>query len=91
MGFGKAEIGFQPNSFYIILLVYIMNFKKANQFIINELQFTNSNNSVSEEGLNLTKIDKFKERYKEYPDNKLQHKLTKNATQTGGIFYKISY
>ena len=78
IGFGSLEIGFQPTSFLAILSGYVINHRRANKFIIRQIQSLSNENQTFEEELNLNKIDRFKDRYKEYPDNKLQQILNEN-------------
>lgn len=76
--FGSLEIGFQPTSFLVIILGYIINFTQANKFIIRQIQSSSSENQTFEKGINLNKVDTFKDRYKECSDNKLQQILNEN-------------
>ncbi len=76
LGFGKSEIiSVQPIVLLIAILTYSINFKRANEFIINQLRSMKGQESEFVEQLQIGKIEKFKERYCVYSDNQLKQIL----------------
>jgi hypothetical protein len=75
LGFGRFEIVYQPTVFFIVALTYIINFKRANEFIINQLRSIKGREGEFEEQLQGDKIEKFKERYRMFSDNQLKQIL----------------
>jgi hypothetical protein len=76
LAFKESElISVQPMVLFITALTYIINFKRANEFIINQLRSIKGREGEFEEQLQGDKIEKFKERYRMFSDNQLKQIL----------------
>ena len=80
IGINSLKIGFQPSAFWAGLLAYIINFKRINEFILDNLvtKQTPEEQERIEKVRFAEEVEKFKGKYKNYSAETLTEIITAN-------------
>lgn len=80
IGINSLKIGFQPSAFWAGLLAYIINFKRINEFILDNLvtKQTPEEQERIEKVRFAEEVEKFKGKYKSYSAETLTEIITAN-------------
>jgi hypothetical protein len=80
IGINSLKIGFQPSAFWAGLLAYIINFKRINEFILNNLvtKQTPEEQERAEKARFAERVEKFKWKYESYSAETLTEIVTAN-------------
>ena len=78
IAYDKHQLGLQPTIFWISILTYIINFKRANEILYKFFGPTPEQADKNARRRQTEQIDKFKDRYSKYSDEQLNIILTEN-------------
>jgi hypothetical protein len=78
IAYDKHQLGLQPTIFWISILTYIINFKRANEILYDIFGPTPEQANKNAQTRQQEQIDKFKDRYSKFSDDQLNAILTEN-------------
>ncbi len=87
ISFNSLEVSFQPQAFLAGLLAYLINFKRVNNFLLDNIgtKQTPEERENYEKAIFAEETEKFKERYKNYSNETLTEIITENKYVPGAL------